>query len=106
MQQYIELLDESVTRGQLRPKSWKWFRTVELERLVIRREKASRLWRRGNHDLLRGASLWHAYMEARAAVSVEIKRTRRQQWRLFVERMASSPVDEMISTLKRLRRGS
>ncbi|KAI7861209.1 hypothetical protein K492DRAFT_139335, partial [Lichtheimia hyalospora FSU 10163] len=78
-----QALDESVTRGRVRPKSWKWFWNEELQHLADQRELRYRQWRRAPPNVIVRAASWQRYLEAREKLTKAIKRARRQAWNRF-----------------------
>ena len=95
-------LDDSVTRSQSRPKSWKWFWTAELQQLADRRQLLYQRWRRCGPNLER-INACRLYSEACARLSQAVRAARRHSWRQFCTKMQGADPTELISVFKRMR---
>ncbi|KAJ8651363.1 hypothetical protein O0I10_001955 [Lichtheimia ornata] len=99
-----QALDESVTRGRMRPKTWRWFWNEQLQQLADQRELRYRQWRRAPDNVIVRATAWQRYVEACEKFTLEIKLARRQTWKSFVVNMGRKPPNEINSVIKRMRR--
>ncbi|KAG2223201.1 hypothetical protein INT45_011547 [Circinella minor] len=97
-------LDQSVTRTQIRPKSWKWFWTPELQELADNRDRLYRRWHFTTLHTLERAAYWEEYDTARILLRKTIKATRSQQWYEFCQQMATASVSESNAIIKRIRK--
>lgn len=96
-------LDESVTRGQVRPKTWKWFWTEELQAQVDKREELYRRWRNSSRRTFERAALWREYQEAREQMRGMIRKARHRQWKQYCINMSKAAPNEANAIIKRVR---
>lgn len=96
-------LDNSVTRGELRPKHWRWFWTEEIQGLADRREHHYRRWRNSRRGTLTRAAAWRDYEQAREDLKRLIQQERNRHWRQYCTRMATADNSETNSTIKRIK---
>ncbi|CDH61347.1 hypothetical protein RO3G_14949 [Lichtheimia corymbifera JMRC:FSU:9682] len=96
-------LDNSVTRGEDRPKSWKWFWTNDLQELADRREEAYRRWRNTPATLER-AGRWCEYVEARNRVRKAVRQARNRAWKQFCHTMQHQDSSSTNAIVKRMRK--
>lgn len=99
-----QALDESVTRGRVREKSWKWFWNDQLQQLADQRELRYRQWRRAPDNVIVRATAWQRFLDAKEKLTKEIKRARRQAWNSFVIDMSRKSPNEINAVIKRMRR--
>lgn len=96
-------LDNSVTRGEMRPKHWRWFWTEELQGLADRREQQYRRWRNSRRGTLTRAAAWREYCNARDELKNKIQQARYRHWQQYCRRMATAETCETNSTIKRIK---
>lgn len=97
-----QALDNSVTRGQQRPKSWKWFWSQDLQALADTREAAYRRWRHAPGTLEK-ARFWGEYVEARDNVRKAVRSARSRSWKQFCAAMQKHDSSTCNSIIKRMR---